>query len=66
MDEKDQKKIEVIPGDGNLNISPVYEHLEVQKPKKKDSRAVVVPEVKDTVCHKKNKDSHNDKKLEEN
>ena len=28
---KEPKKIEVVTGDGNLNISPVYEHIEVEK-----------------------------------
>lgn len=46
---KEHKKIEVITGDGNLNISPVYDHIEVEKPRQKDSREVVVPEVKDNV-----------------
>lgn len=46
---KEHKKIEVITGDGNLNISPVYDHIEVEKPRPKDSREVVVPEVKDNV-----------------
>ena len=46
---KEPKKIEVVTGDGNLNISPVYDHIEVEKPKPKDTREVIVPEVKDTV-----------------
>lgn len=49
---KEHKKIEVITGDGNLNISPVYDHIEVEKPRQKDSREVVVPEVKDNVVKK--------------
>ncbi len=49
---KEHKKIEVITGDGNLNISPVYDHIEVEKPRPKDSREVVVPEVKDNVVKK--------------
>lgn len=40
------KEIQVITGNGELMISPVYEHLEVEKPKPKDNRTIVVPEVK--------------------
>ena len=49
---KEHKKIEVITGDGNLHISPVYNHIEVEKPKPKDTREVVVPEVKDNIVKK--------------
>ena len=46
MEEK--KKIEVVSGDGkDLDISPVYEHLEVEKPrddKKKEN--IIIPEEK--------------------
>lgn len=48
-ENNEQKKIEVITGDGDLNISPVYDHIEVEKPKPKDTHEVIVPEVKDTV-----------------
>lgn len=48
-ENNEQKKIEVITGDGDLNISPVYDHIEVEKPKPKNTREVIVPEVKDTV-----------------
>lgn len=51
-DIKEQKKIDIVTGDGNLNISPVYEHIEVEKPKPKDSRKVVIPEVKNNVNKK--------------
>ncbi len=43
------KKIEVVSGDGtNLEISPVYEHLNVAKPKTKEekNKKVVVPREK--------------------
>lgn len=46
-DEKDNKKeIEVINGDGsNLEISPVYEHINAAKPKSKDKnpKNIVIP-----------------------
>ena len=44
MEEK--KDLEVISGDGSgLNISPVYEHLNVGKPKSADKKPknIVVP-----------------------
>ena len=45
-DEKENKKeIEVISGDGsNLDISPVYEHIDAAKPKKdKKPKHVIIP-----------------------
>jgi len=46
-DEKeDKKEIEVISGDGsNLDISPVYEHIEAVKPKKGDKKPknIIIP-----------------------
>ena len=45
MDEK--KKIQVVTGDGkDLEISPVYEHLEVEKPKDEKRENIVIPEEK--------------------
>lgn len=50
-DTKNQtpKEIEVVTGDGeNLNISPVYKHLNIQKPKAKDEKKkdIIIPEEK--------------------
>lgn len=46
-DEKqDKKEIEVVSGDGsNLDISPVYEHIDAAKPKNKDNKPknIVIP-----------------------
>ena len=46
-EEKDDKKeIEVVSGDGsNLDISPVYEHINAAKPKDRDKKPknIVVP-----------------------
>ena len=46
-DSKDNKKeIEVVNGDGSdLDISPVYEHINAAKPKSKDKKPtnIVVP-----------------------
>ena len=61
MEEK--KNIEVVSGDGsNLEISPVYDHLNVSTPKsaEKKPKYVVIPE------EKKKKEKHEDKKEEEN
>lgn len=45
MDEK--KKIEVINGNGkDLNISPVYKHLEVEKPKEEKKENIIIPKEK--------------------
>ena len=46
-DKKENKKeIEVVSGDGsNLDISPVYEHIEAVKPKNKDKKPknIIIP-----------------------
>ena len=46
-DEKEnKKKIEIVSGDGtNLDISPVYEHIEAVKPKNKDKKPknIIIP-----------------------
>ena len=46
-EEKEKKKeIEVVSGDGsNLDISPVYEHINAAKPKNRDKKPtnIVVP-----------------------
>lgn len=44
----DDKNIEVVNGDGSeLDISPVYDHLEIGKPKpKKDKKEIIIPEEK--------------------
>ena len=46
-EEKENKKeIEVVSGDGtNLDISPVYEHINAAKPKSKDNKPknIIVP-----------------------
>ena len=47
MEEKNGKKIEVISGGNNLNISPVYDHIDIEKPKeKKKEKNVVIPKEK--------------------
>lgn len=49
--ENDKKEIEVVAGDGTeLELSPVFEHLNAAKPKPKDEndkkKKIIVPEVK--------------------
>lgn len=62
------KKIEIVNGDGELTISPVYEHLEVEKPKPKENRKIFIPEVKNnpTTSKKEDEQENNDKNTNEN
>ena len=51
MSEEEEKKkdIEIVQGDGkDLKISPVYDHIKLDKPdkKKKKNNQVVIPEKK--------------------
>ena len=43
--EKDNKKIEIVTGNGkDLNISPVYDHIDIQKPKEeKEKKKIIIP-----------------------
>ena len=49
---KDQKKIEVVTGNGDLNISPVSRYIEVEKPRPKENKKIVIPKVKDSISNK--------------
>ena len=49
--KEEPKKIEVINGNGDLNISPVSDYIEVEKPKPKENRTIIIPEVKDNVTN---------------
>ena len=45
--EKKEKKIQVVNGNGNLDISPVYDHLDIEKPKnEKTKKEIVIPKEK--------------------
>ena len=45
--EEEKKEIEIVSGDGsNLNISPVYDHLKLDKINKKNTKDIVVPKTK--------------------
>ncbi len=48
MEEKKNKKIEIVSGNGkDLNISPVYDHIDIEKPKDdKEKKKVVIPKEK--------------------
>lgn len=43
-DKKPHKKIEVINGGNDLDISPVSDYLEVEKPRNEKKENIVVPE----------------------
>ncbi len=49
--KNEKKELEVVTGDGtNLELSPVFDHLNVAKPKPKDEnekkKKIIIPEVK--------------------
>lgn len=49
MENEEKKNIEIISGDGtDLNISPVYDNLDIAKPEEDSNtkKNVVIPEVK--------------------
>ena len=62
----DTNKIEVVTGNGDdLEISPVYDHLSVAKPKSTDEKVnpknIVIPKVK-KIDDKKKEEKNKDKK----
>ena len=64
MDEK--KNIEVVSGDGsNLDISPVYEHLNTPKSSDEKPKNIIIPEEKPRQDEKKN-EKEDEEKVEEN
>ena len=50
MSNEEEKKLEVIAGDGTeIDISPVYDHLNAVKPKtedEKEKKEIVIPKTK--------------------
>lgn len=65
----DKKELEVISGDGsNLDISPVYEHLNAAKPKGSSEKPkdIVIPCVKSSKNEKKDKKEKDENKSENN
>lgn len=46
-DDKENKEIKVINGNGDeLEISPVYDHLDIEKPDTKKKKEIVIPKTK--------------------
>jgi len=43
--DKNNKKIEIVSGNGkDLNISPVYDHIDIEKPKEaKEKKKIIIP-----------------------
>lgn len=48
MEDKNSKKIEIVSGNGkDLNISPVTDYINIEKPKKeKEKKKIIIPEEK--------------------
>lgn len=47
MSKEQNKKIEIIKGNGKIEISPVNSHLDVEKPKKNPTKNnIVIPKEK--------------------
>lgn len=46
-DDKENKEIKVVNGNGDeLEISPVYDHLDIEKPDTKKKKEIVIPKIK--------------------
>ena len=52
---KDEKKINVVQGNGNIEISPVSTHLEIEKPQPKNNKNIIIPDVKSNTSKEENK-----------
>jgi len=58
----DDKEIEVVNGNGEgLEISQVYEHLEIEKPNTEKKKEIVIPKAKKKEDNEEEKDEDNDK-----
>ena len=45
--KNEKKKIKVVSGDGNIQISPVSSHLDIEKPKARKNRdEIIIPKEK--------------------
>ena len=65
MDEK--KNIEVVSGDGsNLEISPVYEHLNTPKSSDEKPKNIVIPQEKPKKEEKEKQENNDDDEKKEN
>ncbi len=57
----DDRKIEVVNGNGDdLEISPVYDHLDIEKPNTEKKKEIVIPKEKKKE-EKEDKDDKEDK-----
>lgn len=55
MSDKEKKELEVVTGDGsNLDISPVYEDINIARPQPQDKKPknIVIPEAKKDIKKK--------------
>lgn len=61
------KNIKVVEGDGsNLEISPVYDHINnIQQPRKKQRQEIIIPKVKNNEKDKEKQKPENEEKNEE-
>ena len=58
----DDKDIEVVNGNGEgLEISQVYEHLEIEKPNTEKKKEIVIPKAKKKADNEEEKDEDNNK-----
>ena len=58
-DDKEDKEIKVVNGNGDeLEISPVYDHLDIEKPDTKKKKEIVIPKIKKK--EEENKDDEDD------
>lgn len=65
MDEK--KNIEVVSGDGsNLEISPVYDHLNTPKSSDEKPKNIVIPQEKPKKEEKEKQENNDDDEKKEN
>lgn len=48
MEDQEPKKIEIITGNGDeLDISPVYDHIDIEKPRdNKEKKNIIIPKEK--------------------
>ena len=48
---EDKKDIKIVSGDGrDLDISPVYDHIDIEKPKKeKENKKIIIPDSKKNI-----------------
>ncbi len=55
----DEKKIEIITGDGNIEISPAEEHINDINKEKKPIGNIIIPEIKKNENDKGEKNEEN-------